>query len=136
MDSNKNNKKNQTKTFYVIVGIIALILISIIVSTIILKNQKSEEDKNIAYTELIKYMDEGKIEKIEMTVGSTTAKVKLKEIEEEKKAILPNTQAFIELLQEKISEGKEIELIQNPQSALVKQVLLYFQCYLHLCYWL
>ena len=120
MDSNKNNKKNQTKTFYIIAGIIALILISIIVSTIILKNQKNEEDKNIAYTELIKYMDEGKIEKIEMTVGSTTAKVKLKEIEEEKKAILPNTQAFIELLQDKISEGKEIELIQNPQSALVK----------------
>ena len=121
MDSNnKNNKKNQTKTFYIIAGIIALVLISVIVVTIILKNQKNEDNKNIAYTELIKYMDEGKIEKIEMTVGSTTAEVKLKDVEEEKKAILPNTQAFIELLQNKISEGKEIELIQNPQSALVK----------------
>ena len=120
MDSNKNNNKKQTKIFYAIAGVTALILISIIISCIIVKNNKNEENKNIAYTELIKYMDEGKIEKIEMTVGSTTAKVKLKDQEEEKKAILPNTQAFIELLQDKISEGKQIELIQNPQSALVR----------------
>jgi len=120
MEPKKNNNKKQTKTFYIIAGAIAIILISIIASIMILKNNKNEEDKKIAYTELIKYMDEGKIEKIEMTVGSTTAKVKLVDIEEEKQAILPNTQAFIELLQDKIEEGKQIELIQNPQSALVK----------------
>jgi len=120
MEPKKNNNKKQTKTFYIIAGAIAIILISIIASIMILKNNKNEEDKKIAYTELIKYMDEGKIEKIEMTVGSTTAKVKLVDIEEKKQAILPNTQAFIELLQDKIEEGKQIELIQNPQSALVK----------------
>jgi len=120
MESKKNNNKNQSKTFYIIAGVIAVILISIIISIMLVKNNKNEEDKNLAYTELINYMDEGKIEKIEMTVGSTTAKVKLKDIEEEKKAILPNTQAFIELLQDKISEGKQIELIQNPQSAVVR----------------
>ena len=126
MEPKKNNNKKQTRNFYIIAGVTALVLISIIFSCIILKNNKNEEDKNLAYTELIKYMDEGQIEKIEMTVGSTTAKVKLKEVEEEKKAILPNTQAFIELLQEKISEGKQIELIQNPQSALVKTSSTFF----------
>jgi len=126
MEPKKNNNKKQTRNFYIIAGVTALVLISIIFSCIILKNNKNEEDKNLAYTELIKYMDEGQIEKIEMTVGSTTAKVKLKEVEEEKKAILPNTQAFIELLQEKIPEGKQIELIQNPQSALVKTSSTFF----------
>ncbi len=41
-----------------------------------------------------------------MTVGSTSIKVKLKDIEEEKGAIVPNTQAFIELIQEKNFTGK------------------------------
>lgn len=51
--------------------------------------------------------------KIEMTVGSTSIKVKMKDIEEEKKAIVPNTEAFIELVQQKVAEGNDIQLIQN-----------------------
>ncbi|MBR6504866.1 MAG: hypothetical protein IKT41_04060 [Clostridia bacterium] len=79
MNSNqKNNNQKQAKKFYVIVGIIALVLISIMIATIILKNTKNEENKKIAYTELIKYMDEGKIEKIEMTVRKHNCKNKIK----------------------------------------------------------
>ena len=78
------------------------------------------EDTKIAYTDLIKQMSDGEIEKIEMTVGSTSIKVKVKGIEEEKTAIVPNTQAFIELVQEKVEEGNEIELIQNPQNVIVR----------------
>ena len=43
-----------------------------------------------------------------MTVGSTSVKVKLKDEEEEKTTIVPNTQAFIELVQDKIAEGNLI----------------------------
>ena len=36
--------------------------------------------------------------------------------EEEKTALIPDTEAFITLIQEKVAEGNEIELIQKPQS--------------------
>ena len=55
-----------------------------------------------------------------MTVGSTTVKVKIKNEEEEKKAIVPNTEAFMELVQKKVAEGNEIELIQKPKSILAQ----------------
>lgn len=51
-----------------------------------------------------------------MTVGSTTIKVKIKDVEEEKEAIVPNTQAFIELIQDQKLKGNEIELIQKQQN--------------------
>ena len=56
-----------------------------------------------------------------MTVGSTSIKVKLKEQEEEKNAIVPSTQAFIELIQnEKLEKGNEIDLIQKQQNVFLK----------------
>lgn len=85
-----------------------------------INNKNQDENKNLAYTDLIKEINEETVEKIEMTVGSTTAKVKLKDVEEEKKVILPNTQAFIELLHEKEEQGKEIELIQKEQSVFLR----------------
>lgn len=85
-----------------------------------INNKNQDENKNIAYTDLIKEINEENVEKIEMTVGSTTAKVKLKGEEEKKKVILPNTQAFIELLHEKEEQGKEIELEQKEQSIFLK----------------
>mgnify|MGYP007070002676 CR=1 FL=1 len=54
-------------------------------------------------------MSYGNIEKIEMTVGSTNVKVKMKGQEEEKKAIVPNIEAFIELVQEKVADGNDIQ---------------------------
>ena len=56
-----------------------------------------------------------------MTVGSTSVKVKLKGDEEgnEKKTIVPNTQAFIELIQEKTLKGNQIELVQKKQNPLI-----------------
>ena len=74
----------------------------------------------MAYTDLIKEMSYGNIEKIEMTVGSTSVKVKMKNEDEEKKAVVPNTEAFIVLVQQKVSEGNEIELIQKPKSIITQ----------------
>ena len=82
------------------------------------KNQ-NQDDKTLAYTDLIKEMSYGNVEKIEMSVGSTSVKVKMKNVDEEKKSIVPNTEAFIELVQQKVAEGNEIELIQKPKSTLV-----------------
>ena len=65
-------------------------------------------------------MSYGNIEKIEMTVGSTSVKVKVKNVEEEKKSVVPNTEAFIELVQQKVAEGNEIQLIQKTPSIFSK----------------
>ncbi|MCI8384703.1 MAG: ATP-dependent zinc metalloprotease FtsH [Clostridia bacterium] len=88
---------------------------------IFLMKDKQEEEKNtLAYTDLIKELSSGNIEKIEMTVGSTTVTVKQKNVEEEKKSIVPNTESFIRLVQDKVAEGNEMELIQKPRSVLAQ----------------
>ena len=82
-------------------------------------NSDEADEKKISYTELIDEINAGNVEKIEMTVGSTSIKVKLKNAQEEKSGIVPSTQAFMELIQQKYEEGNEFELIQNPTNVLV-----------------
>lgn len=98
-----------------------ILLVILLGATIFLMKDKEKEDENtLAYTDLIKELSYGNIEKIEMTVGSTSLKVKQKNEEEEKKAIVPNTESFIGLVQEKVAEGNEIELIQKPKGVLTQ----------------
>ena len=118
----KNNKNKPKKEKLILSLSILAVLILILVGMMIFyitKNQNSD-DKTLAYTDLIKEMSYGNIEKIEMTVGSTSVKVKIKNNDTEKKAIVPNTQAFIELVQQKVAEGNEIELVQKPKSILTQ----------------
>ena len=116
----KDKPKNNDKIYYIILAIVAISCIMI--CFMIIMNNKNNEEKDLAYTELIKLMDNQEVEKIEMTVGSTSIKVTLKgQTEEEAKtAIVPSTQAFIELIQEKVQEGNNIELIQKPVNTFLK----------------
>ncbi len=117
---NKDKKKNKSKIYVaIILGLIILLIAGISAYMYLDKNKDKKDENTVAYTDLIKQVDAGNIEKIEMTVGSTSLKVKIKGEEEEKRAIVPNTQAFIELIQEKVKEGNEIELIQNKVNPLV-----------------
>ncbi len=119
----KKQQENKNKLNKILLGVlivILLVVLSVISYFIFFKDKYTTEDKEIAYTELIKKISDGEIEKVEMTVGSTTAKIKQKNIEDEKTVILPNTQAFIELIQEKVAEGNDIELIQNPENIVLK----------------
>ena len=120
MKDEKNNKDN--KYGWIIATVIILLIAAGIITYMVISNKnKDEENTDItAYTELIKDVNEGKIEKIEMTVGSTSVKLKYRDVEEKKTAIVPNTQAFIELIQQKVEDGNEIELIQNQQNIFVK----------------
>ena len=114
----KGNKKNNSKWY--IAGIIILILAIIaLIAIYFYMNKNKDKENTLAYTDLIKQVEAGNIEKIEMTVGSTSLKVKIKNEDEEKKAIVPNTQTFMELIQSKVQEGNEIELIQNKVNPLV-----------------
>ena len=95
--------KNLKNILMVIAGILVLVIIA--VTAFLLYNKvESEENNDIAYTDLIKKIAEDSVEKIEMTVGSTTLKITLREDAEKYKAIIPNTQAFIELVQKKVEE--------------------------------
>ena len=119
VNQNKDKKENKKKLWLII--ILLLLLTVLIVTTVYLMKDKEEEDKNtLAYTDLIKEISYGNVEKVELTTGSKNAKVKMKNEEEEKKALIPDTEAFITLIQTKVAEGNEIELVQKPQSFFVQ----------------
>ena len=113
-NDNKPKQNKKTSIYFIIAGII--LIIAIVAGIFWMNSRKDKEEKTISYTDLIKQIDDGVIEKVEMTVGSTTIKVKIKDVEEEKEAIVPNTQAFIELIQDQKLKGNEIELIQKQQN--------------------
>ncbi len=117
MNKNKNGKNNKKLLISAMI-LVAIVIILAGIAVYFVANKSGKDDKTLAYTDLIKEMSYGNIEKIEMTVGSTSVKVKMKNVEEEKKSIVPNTEAFIELIQEKVAEGNEIELIQKPKSTI------------------
>ena len=116
-DEKKQNEenKNSYKIIYIIITILLILAVAILTIWLINSNNQKEEN-NMTYTELIKQIDEGNIEKIEMTTGSTIAKVKIRGEEEEKTVLIPSNQAFIELVQNKKLEGSNIELNQKPQN--------------------
>ena len=83
-------------------------------------NNKNKENE-LAYTDLIKEINDGTVEEIEMTVGSNTVKTKLKNVEEKKITNVPNTQAFIELIQkEKVEKNNDIKLNQKQQNVFIR----------------
>ena len=71
----KKDKKENKKNLWLII-ILLLLLAVLIVTTVYLMKDKKEEDKNtLAYTDLIKEISYGNVEKVELTTGSKNAKV-------------------------------------------------------------
>ena len=130
-DKERNdNEKNPNKKTKILIDIaIWIVLLAIVIGTglyiYITQKEKNSEENIMAYTDLVKEIDAGNVEKIEMTVGSTTLKVKLKDVEEKKTAIIPNTEVFMELVQQKVLEDQPINLEQKPRSIL-SQIPSYF----------
>ena len=122
--SDKNQKKpNDSKWKKVLYAIIPILLaLAIILTLIIIQNNQENDELEVSYTQLIEDIENGKLESIEMTVGRTSLKLKYKDEEEEKHAIVPSTQAFVELIQDKLQDDNtenDIELIQKPRNALL-----------------
>jgi cell division protease FtsH len=122
MSKNKeNNNEKKNKKSMLLIGLsILLVIVIALVSIFWLKNTSKKDENTLAYTDLIKELSYGNIEKVEMTTGSTTVKVKLKDVEEEKTSIVPETESFMNLVQSKVAEGNELELIQKPKSILAQ----------------
>ncbi len=111
----KKNKKNGQNKNNIIIGliIVALLLIASLLAAIYFVNQNKEEEDKIAYTAFLKDIEDGLIEDIEMTAGSTTLKVKYIDREKEddvEKIIVPNIQAFMEFVHQKVDSGITVPL--------------------------
>ena len=125
-DKQKNSNKKSNVMYYIVTTILTILLIGGMVFAYFYSENKNKE-KEVAYTQLIKDIEEEKIEKVEMTSGSNTAKVKYKDIEEEKSVSILNSEAFAELIQNKTLEGKNIELVQKPVNIMVRIASTLFQ---------
>jgi ATP-dependent Zn protease len=121
MDSNENKKGNKKK--YLLISLIVVLVIAGAVYGIMqyMNYSKEKEEKTLSYTELITKLkeEENSVEKIEMKKNSTTVKVKLKDEDEERETIVPETEAFIEYIQDQIKDGKSIELVQKEENIFV-----------------
>ena len=112
---NKTSKKLVNIIFSIIIAVLAVLTIFLIYQD---QNKKNADENKLAYTDLVKEIEAGNVEKIELTVGSTDLKVKMKDSDEEKKAIVPSVQVFMELMQEKAVQGTEIKLETRTPSVL------------------
>lgn len=118
-DNSRKEREKKEKRKKLLLGTLIIILMAILATIVIYSFVKQDKDEGklkeneIGYTDLIKQIDDGNIEKVKMTVGSTSVKVTLKGEDKPKNCIVPNTQAFIELIQEKVQEGNDINLIQE-----------------------
>ena len=123
--NNNNSKDNDFLKNIVISILIVICLISSVAIYYFTVNKAKNDEKELDYTEFITSINEGSIEKIKMTTGSSTLTVTMvgegEEKDREKTVIVPSIQAFMEWIQEKIDkEGVNIELIQVPVNPILK----------------
>ena len=115
----KDKSKKLLKTLLNTIIILLILLGTSIAIYFIYKNKGADSEENIlTYTELVNEIKAGTVEKIEMTTGSATLKVKMKDVEKEKKVIIPSVQVFTELVQQKVLEDNNIELETKTPSLL------------------
>lgn len=119
---NKDKDKSKKKSEVLLNTLITIFTIAIIVLIGFLAYQynkdKNSDENKLAYTDLVKEIQAGNVEKIEMTTGSMSLKVKMKDIEKEKTTIIPSVQVFSELVQQKVLEENNIELETKTPSLL------------------
>lgn len=120
MNKDKEKAKNK-KIIYIILTIVLLTATFAVLGIYLFNSNNKNKENELAYTDLIKEINDGTVEEIEMTVGSNTVKTKLKNVEEKKITNVPNTQAFIELIQkEKVEKNNDIKLNQKQQNVFIR----------------
>ena len=122
--NNNNNKKDDKKFYYIFVPVMIIIVVA---SFLIFSYFENKSEDTMAYTKLLNSIMDEKVEKIEMTTGSTTLKVIMKgnkkEEDRTETANVPSVQAFMEWVNEKIDNGeineKDLKLVQKNPNAFV-----------------
>ena len=109
MKSPKKDKKKNAKI--VLISFFITILIIVIAFGLVFKDKK-EKEKEITYDQLYQDIIDHKVEKIEMTVGSATVKVKYKETEEgeEKTTSVNSLQPFMEFVNEQLKVDSDLKV--------------------------
>ena len=74
-ENKEKNKKNDKKIWLLVALTIILVVLIAMLGVFLVQNKQQEEKNVLAYTDLIKELSYGNIEKIEMKTGSTTVKV-------------------------------------------------------------
>ena len=120
MNKDKEREKKK-KIIYIILAVVLLTAIFAVLGIYLFNSNNKNKENELAYTDLIKEINDGTVEEIEMTVGSNTVKSKLKNVEEKKITNVPSTQAFIELIQkEKVEKNNDIKLNQKQQNVFIR----------------
>lgn len=120
MNKDKEREKKK-KIIYIIIAVVLLTAIFAVLGIYLFNSNNKNKENELAYTDLIKEINDGTVEEIEMTVGSNTVKTKLKNVEEKKITNVPSTQAFIELIQkEKVEKNNDIKLNQKQQNVFIR----------------
>ena len=120
-EENQNNKQKnkQNKKILTILGILILVLAIVLAVFLVQYSNSEEDDTSLAYTDLITQITNQNVEEIEMTTGSTTITVTLKqEIDEdgnivEDGAKYPETTETEEETEEIIEEEIDEKLIKT-----------------------
>ncbi len=116
-------KQPKNKVIKIILVVAVVVLLATTLVLMFMNNRDDNKDeKELAYDELLVQIKEQKIEEIEMTVGSTTLKVKQRDVEEEKTTIIPNTQAFVEYVQGEIASGNNSFKLNQKQPNIILKI--------------
>ena len=113
-ENNKSNKKNIV--LYVMVLLFFLAVVSVF---LFMNSNKQKDNKEFSYTQLLNCINDGSVEKIEMTEGSNIAKIKLVNEEEKKSVLIPSVDSFVELVQNKIDNGAQMEFMPKERNVFV-----------------
>ena len=127
MDKDKQKEKKNELIKTIIVSILIIVCLTGATVFYYLTAKEKSEEKELAFTELLTSIKEGKVEKLEMTQGSATVKATMKgegeEKDREKSVLVPSIQAFMEWVQDKVDSGEfKIELNQKQVNPLLKLV--------------
>ena len=129
MNNEKNNKKENLKT--IVLSVLLVIVLAAATAGYYFISKNKSEEKELAFTELMQYINDDKVEQIKMKTGSLSVTVTLKgegeEKDRQKTTLVPSIQAFMEWIQDKVDkEGKDIKLIEenvNPLFTLADTIL-------------
>ena len=119
MDSNNNKNNKSPKKFIYIIIILAALIGAVYGIMQYMKYADKKEEEALSYTDLLAQIQEDKIEKVEMKETGKIVKVKIKDVDEEKEAMIPENGAFVEFVQEAKKDGKTIELIQKKDNIIL-----------------
>lgn len=125
LNGRENSKRN---------NIIIFVFITILfIGAIVFLNLPKNED--ISYTQLVSYIEDGKIEKLNLDVTEAKAEVVVKGDDVKKSVVIPSVDMITELITENEKDGNHIEFnVINSRAAFLKVVTTIFSIVMNLLY--